>query len=414
MKINTFFRLNLAGKGYTDLWPGRAEKAPLLDKRDIDESLPEPDVRDSEPVVAYSATLFNANAKRIFIVVGSYWAQHADEYGRKGLFLYHGVLCECNELSHKNLLIISDLLIGIVNRHENGSAIIGKRIARLATDKKNLNNHLESIAHLARNIPTIINESAKEMILTFWKNCMEISDKTNIRIGFPLHEYLEIPALIGLMSKYPKFSRIAGGKLALTQIDSYQYVSSSSDLPGYYNKDVSDLFCPRKPSNYDMESSYGQIGQIPSSQRTETISDRYNQASQKPYIDFIRCIKVRVIAEEFGNIDIIVPVDIVLKTLLAEIISKLELPLENSTGRSVRYEINSRDLGTILRGRKTLAKVGIKDDDILTVIADPGKERLSEDGSEEKNTYPISARYKTIRRLVMFIIILAMLLSECK
>jgi len=65
-----------------------------------------------------------------------------------------------------------------------------------------------------------------------------------------------------------------------------------------------------------------------------------------------------------------VPDDVVVKELIPELTTTLELPVTGPDGRPVNYRIDSKALGRELQEDETLLSAGVPDDDRLMITAD--------------------------------------------
>jgi hypothetical protein len=65
-----------------------------------------------------------------------------------------------------------------------------------------------------------------------------------------------------------------------------------------------------------------------------------------------------------------VPDDVVVKELVPELATTLELPTVGPDGRPVSYRLDSKALGRELQDDETLESAGVPDDDRLMITAD--------------------------------------------
>jgi hypothetical protein len=65
-----------------------------------------------------------------------------------------------------------------------------------------------------------------------------------------------------------------------------------------------------------------------------------------------------------------VPNDVVVKDLLPELTTSLELPVTGPDGRPVSYRLDSKSLGRELKEDETLSQAGIPENDRLMMTAD--------------------------------------------
>jgi hypothetical protein len=65
-----------------------------------------------------------------------------------------------------------------------------------------------------------------------------------------------------------------------------------------------------------------------------------------------------------------VPDDVVVKDLIPELTTSLELPTTGPDGRPMSYRIDSKALGRELKEEETLSQAGIPKDDRLMMTAD--------------------------------------------
>jgi hypothetical protein len=65
-----------------------------------------------------------------------------------------------------------------------------------------------------------------------------------------------------------------------------------------------------------------------------------------------------------------VPDDVVVKELIPELTTSLELPTTGPDGRPMGYRLDSKALGRELQEEETLAEAGVPEEDRLVVTAD--------------------------------------------
>lgn len=65
-----------------------------------------------------------------------------------------------------------------------------------------------------------------------------------------------------------------------------------------------------------------------------------------------------------------VPDDVIIRELIPELATTLELPTVGPDGRPVSYRLDSKALGRELQEDETLAAAGVPDDDRLMITAD--------------------------------------------
>jgi hypothetical protein len=65
-----------------------------------------------------------------------------------------------------------------------------------------------------------------------------------------------------------------------------------------------------------------------------------------------------------------IPDDVVVKELLPELTTSLELPVTGPDGRPMSYRLDSKALGRELKEDETLAQAGVPKDDRLMMTAD--------------------------------------------
>ena len=165
MQTQTVLKINRAGDGYIQIWP---ENGPLLDQVTVDQALPAVDARSSQPRVAYSAARMGPD--RILVAVGCFWPEHRDEYGRAGLSLWHGILCEFTEIDHPQLLELAGLLMGLVQKYETQYQDIGKIIGNLAVEKMTDDDWQAGISRLTSNAPSSFDSTDEDSIRTLGRN----------------------------------------------------------------------------------------------------------------------------------------------------------------------------------------------------------------------------------------------------
>jgi len=79
---------------------------------------------------------------------------------------------------------------------------------------------------------------------------------------------------------------------------------------------------------------------------------------------------VTIILPSGGSRNAEVPNDVLVKELLPELTTSLELPTTGPDGRPVSYRLDSKALGRELREVETLAQAGVPEGDRLMMTAD--------------------------------------------
>ncbi len=81
-------------------------------------------------------------------------------------------------------------------------------------------------------------------------------------------------------------------------------------------------------------------------------------------------LPVTVVLPSGGSRTAEVPDDVIIKDLLPELTTSLELPVTGPDGRPMYYRLDSKALGRELKEDETLAQAGIPKDDRLMMTAD--------------------------------------------
>jgi hypothetical protein len=81
-------------------------------------------------------------------------------------------------------------------------------------------------------------------------------------------------------------------------------------------------------------------------------------------------IPVTVILPSGGSRNAEVPDDVLVKDLLPELTTSLELPVTGPDGRPMAYRLDSKALGRELKEDETLSQAGIPQNDRLMMTAD--------------------------------------------
>lgn len=81
-------------------------------------------------------------------------------------------------------------------------------------------------------------------------------------------------------------------------------------------------------------------------------------------------LSVTVVLPSGGSRTADLPDDVVVKDLLPELTTSLELPVTGPDGRPMSYRLDSKALGRELKEDETLAQAGIPKDDRLMMTAD--------------------------------------------
>jgi len=81
-------------------------------------------------------------------------------------------------------------------------------------------------------------------------------------------------------------------------------------------------------------------------------------------------LSVTVVLPSGGSRTAEIPDDVVVKELLPELTTSLELPVTGPDGRPMSYRLDSKALGRELKEDETLAQAGVPKDDRLMMTAD--------------------------------------------
>jgi hypothetical protein len=81
-------------------------------------------------------------------------------------------------------------------------------------------------------------------------------------------------------------------------------------------------------------------------------------------------LPVTVVLPSGGSRTAEIPDDVVVKELLPELTTSLELPVTGPDGRPMSYRMDSKALGRELKEDETLAQAGVPKDDRLMMTAD--------------------------------------------
>jgi len=81
-------------------------------------------------------------------------------------------------------------------------------------------------------------------------------------------------------------------------------------------------------------------------------------------------LSVTVVLPSGGSRTADLPDDVVVKELIPELTTSLELPVTGPDGRPMSYRLDSKALGRELKEDETLAQAGIPKDDRLMMTAD--------------------------------------------
>ena len=81
-------------------------------------------------------------------------------------------------------------------------------------------------------------------------------------------------------------------------------------------------------------------------------------------------LSVNIVLPSGGSRTAELPDDVVVKELLPELTTSLELPVTGPDGQPMSYRLDSKALGRELKEDETLAQAGIPKDDRLMMTAD--------------------------------------------
>jgi len=81
-------------------------------------------------------------------------------------------------------------------------------------------------------------------------------------------------------------------------------------------------------------------------------------------------LPVTVVLPSGGSRTAEIPDDVIVKELLPELTTSLELPVTGTDGRPMSYRLDSKALGRELKEDETLVQAGVPKDDRLMMTAD--------------------------------------------
>ena len=81
-------------------------------------------------------------------------------------------------------------------------------------------------------------------------------------------------------------------------------------------------------------------------------------------------LPVTVVLPSGGSRTAEIPDDVIVKELLPELTTSLELPVTGPDGRPMSYRLDSKALGRELKEDETLVQAGVPKDDLLMMTAD--------------------------------------------
>ena len=81
-------------------------------------------------------------------------------------------------------------------------------------------------------------------------------------------------------------------------------------------------------------------------------------------------LSVTVVLPSGGSRTAEIPDDVIVKELLPELTTSLELPVTGPDGRPMSYRLDSKALGRELKEDETLVQAGVPKDDRLMMTAD--------------------------------------------
>lgn len=237
MQTYHFFKVNLASQGYKIIW---SEDTPPLDLglETIDNSLSHPTTSGSSPNVSYSAAKLDRT--HILLSIGSYWAEHHDEYGRPGLFFWHGVVCILPEIDIEEVERISDLLVHLIYKYINEYDRFGRIIANLAIQEQN-KGLISTFTQLTQQEPPKLDKIWEDAIDKFINNLSRVPTSANLRMESSSHYKLMAPFLVCLLLYQDDVLHVAGGNLTQVNLEQFPYISVPSQISGYREFDISKI-----------------------------------------------------------------------------------------------------------------------------------------------------------------------------
>lgn len=242
MEIYQFFKTNIAGQGYSRIWVEKPSKL-LVDEVLLDELLPSPTQRleagNRSLPIAYTAKKLGET--QIFLGIGLQFPNSKDEYGRQGLYFWHGVITALSSDSRDSCNRISALLLGLIRRYEYSYVHIQKNVSSLAEADYGI-DWTDSIANWVFDVDSALEPYTQDLIDNFEKILDRISHPSNFDIRYPFHSQLAIPLLITTLIQRNEVYGIAGGAISKVSPDQFQHISDTLGThPQYGSLRILDL-----------------------------------------------------------------------------------------------------------------------------------------------------------------------------
>jgi len=240
----SFFKINLAGKGYSLYWPDNDQ---LLSLQQVDQSLPNINTFTSSSKIAYSASLLNKlngqiTNKMLLLSICLYFPQLKDEYKRKGLFYTHCNIIYFNTIDIQLIHNSSSFLKNLYNFYAINYIEVEKLCSKLSLIKDfSLKRSFKKLVEVTFDQNTTLEDS---FINNFYinSNFFNLNANLNIKVSFPLHENLVIYALVYFLLTNNTINNIAGGNISNENISKYELISCIDDFQVFKKVDITNYF----------------------------------------------------------------------------------------------------------------------------------------------------------------------------
>jgi hypothetical protein len=234
--VPMFLKVNIKSHGYIYTWSDKINAT--IDEQILDKVLPDFDTATVGPYVAYTGTRLATN--QFILVVGGYWKEGKDEYGRSGLRFWCGALVNETRRSHDALWRLSDIFLGILQRFEIGYERIGDILADLAVKKQDP-NWAVAVFGLMQETQSPVDDFGRRLVLSFLENKKHLSSRVNFQVRFPIHPNIAVPCMLSMLLFENGVGSIGGGSLLVAQSRDMQIISKKENPKNYVAIVINDL-----------------------------------------------------------------------------------------------------------------------------------------------------------------------------
>lgn len=237
MASEYFLKVNVAGAGYQQLgveglWGGRS-RVQELGATEFDSMLPALDSSETSPAIAYCVRRHGTLA--LSIALGGHWPDLKDEFGRRGLSAWWGVLLWNVQLGPADSLPIAARLLRMKENSTESSRAIASCVSAIAD--RSVSSH--GSHRLCRILASLVFGGevwALQPSRGLNKVLAEAESlplRSNVKTALPYHPDTVVIALVHRMMIDPQVKGIAGGALGPISRSELDLITSKRRFDGF-------------------------------------------------------------------------------------------------------------------------------------------------------------------------------------